>query len=243
MALRSLGNAKCNWHPITVALYYIAQSRYSCFTMMQTFDMLRHKMVEEQLKPRNIRSDAVLDAMHNVPRHLFVPEDMQRYAYHDSPLPIGLDQTISQPYIVAFMTEQLQPVRGMKILEVGTGSGYQAAVLAYLGCDVYTIELLEEHAARAKKILAALDFTNVIVKHGNGYSGWPEAAFDAIIVTAAPATIPEKLLEQLKEGGKMIIPVGDVNAVQSLKCVTRKDTKIIEHDLLPVRFVPMVNGC
>jgi len=208
--------------------------------MAQTFEALRHKMVKEQLETRNIKSDAVLDAMHNVPRHFFVPEDMQNYAYDDSPLPIGLGQTISQPYIVAFMTEQLQPVRGMKVLEIGTGSGYQAAILAYLGCEVYTIELLEEHAARAKKALAALHFDMVTVKCGSGFSGWPGIVFDAIIVTAAPSNIPENLVGQLKEGGTMIIPVGGVNAVQSLKRITKKDKKIIEEDLLLVRFVPMV---
>ena len=198
-------------------------------------------MVEEQLKTRNIKSEAVLDAMRSVPRHLFVPENMLNYAYDDSPLPIGLGQTISQPYIVAFMTELLDPVPGMKILEIGTGSGYQAAILAYLGCEVYTVELLEVIAAGAKKTLAALDFNNVRVKHGNGYLGWPEEApFDSVIVTAAPNKIPEKLIEQLKEEARMVIPVGPVNSVQFLKIIIKKDKGIIERDLLPVRFVPMV---
>jgi protein-L-isoaspartate(D-aspartate) O-methyltransferase len=159
------------------------------------------KMVEEQLKP-DIKSETVLNAMNNVPRHLFVSEDMQAHAYADSPLPIGLGQTISQPYIVAYMTEQLEPVPGMKILEIGTGSGYQAAILAHLGCQIYSIELLEELAATAKRNLA-LNFDNVKIKHGNGYLGWSEEApFDAIIVTAAPGYIPEKLTDQLKDGGK-----------------------------------------
>jgi len=141
--------------------------------------------------------------MRTVPRHLFVPQNMQRYAYDDSPLPIGLEQTISQPYIVAFMTEQLEPAPGMKILEIGTGSGYQAAILAHLGCEVYTIELLEELTVRAQKTLTDLNYNNVKVRCGNGYLGWPEEApFDAIIVTAAPGKIPKKLIEQLKEGGK-----------------------------------------
>ena len=198
-------------------------------------------MVEEQLKTRNIHSEAVLDAMCNVLRHLFIPEGQQSYAYEDSPLPIGLGQTISQPYIVAFMTEQLEPFSGMKILEIGTGSGYQAAILAYLGCEVYTIELLEELAERAKRTLSALNYNNVKVKYGNGYSGWPEEApFDAIIVTAAPDYIPQKLIEQLKDGGRMIIPVGKVNSVQFLKRIIKNDKSIVETDLLPVRFVPMV---
>ena len=209
--------------------------------MEQTFEIYRNKMVEEQLKTRNITSEAVLDAMRNVPRHLFVPENIQGYAYDDSPLPIGAGQTISQPYIVAFMTELLEPVPGMKILEIGTGSGYQAAILAYLGCEVYTVELLEELAAGAKKTFTTLGFDNVKAKHGNGYMGWAEEApFDAIIVTAAPASIPEILIEQLKDGGKMIIPVGEVYSVQSLKIIFKKNGKIIENDLLPVRFVPMV---
>jgi len=198
-------------------------------------------MVEEQLKPRNITSDAVLNAMNNVPRHLFVSKDQQTYAYEDSPLPIGLGQTISQPYIVAYMTEQLELVPGMKVLEIGTGSGYQAAILAYLGCEVYTMELLEELALSANRTLAALKFENVRVKLGNGYLGWSEEApFDAIIVTAAPGYIPEKLIEQLKDGGKMIIPVGDIQSTQWLKLVTKTDGGIIAKDLLPVRFVPMV---
>ena len=207
----------------------------------QDFEKLRNNMVEEQLKTRNIRSEAVLDAMRTVPRHLFVPKNLQSYAYNDSPLPIGLQQTISQPYIVAFMTEQLEPAAGMKILEIGTGSGYQAAILAYLGCEVYTIELLEELAARAEKVLTELHFNNVKIQCGNGYFGWPEEApFDAVIVTAAPDAIPEKLVEQVKTGGKIILPVGPVNSLQSLKLITKKDAGLHEKTLLPVMFVPMV---
>ena len=207
----------------------------------QNFVMLRSDMVEKQLKARNIKSEAVLAAMRTVPRHLFVPENLHSLAYNDSPLPIGLKQTISQPYIVAFMTEQLESVPGMKILEIGTGSGYQAAILAHLGCEVYTIELLEELSSRAKKVLAELHFNNVKVRCGNGYLGWPEEApFDAIIVTAAPDEIPEKLIEQIKEGGKIILPVGPANSVQSLKLITKKNKRIHEKNLLPVRFVPMM---
>jgi len=207
----------------------------------QNFNSLRLKMVEEQLIKRNIKSNDVLDAMRNVPRHLFLPKEMQPFAYSDNPLPIGYDQTISQPYIVAFMTECLDSKPGMKILEIGTGSGYQAAVLAYLRCYVYTIELLPTLAERAKKTLADLKINNVKIKCGNGYEGWPEfAPFDAIIVTAAPEKIPEKLIEQLKEGGKMIIPVGSTNSIQSLKLLTKRDNIIIQNDLLKVRFVPMI---
>jgi len=218
--------------------------------MVPVFNIDSNQMVDEQLKRRNIKSKAVLDAMKNVPRHLFVPEDKQAHAYGDYPLSIGFGQTISQPYIVAYMTELLEHVSNgesglqassIKILEIGTGSGYQASVLGYLGYDVYTIELLEDLANKARKILSDLNFDNVKVKHGNGYLGWPEAApFDVIIVTAAPEKLPEKLIEQLKDGGKMIIPVGEVHSTQSLKLIFKKDKKIIEKDLLPVRFVPMV---
>ena len=226
--------------PLVFILLFIALSGKSML-MAQNFEKLRDEMVKTQLKSRDIRSKVVLDAMRAVPRHLFVPSDIQTFAYQDSPLSIGLNQTISQPYIVAFMTEQLNPVSGMKILEIGTGSGYQAAILAFIGCEVYTIELLEELAERAKKVLSELKINNIQAKCGNGYEGWAEhAPFDAIIVTAAPDKIPEALIEQLKDGGKMIIPVGHVQAVQSLKLITKKGKKITEKDLFPVRFVPMV---
>ena len=207
----------------------------------QNFAKLQSKMACEQLIPRGIKSAAVLDAMQNVPRHLFVPEHLRGHAYVDSPLPIGAGQTISQPYIVAYMSEQLEPLPGMKILEIGTGSGYQAAVLAYLGCEVYTIERLEDLARQAKKVLA--DYVNVTIKLGDGYAGWPEEApFDAIIVTAAPNAIPEKLIEQLKDGGKMIVPVGETHSVQSLKIIKKINGNIVENDAFQVRFVPMVKG-
>jgi len=203
---------------------------------------------------------------------MFVPQNMQAAAYDDSPLPIGLGQTISQPYIVAYMTEQLEPHPGMKVLEIGAGSGYQAAVLADLGCEVFTIELLEKHADRAREVISSLhdpaiasarsnpapspsiapvrltaqlsgNSGSVTVIHGNGFLGLPEEApFDAIIVTAAPDRIPEALVEQLKDGGRMIIPVGDVYAVQSLKLLTKDSGNYTVKDLLPVRFVPMVDG-
>jgi protein-L-isoaspartate(D-aspartate) O-methyltransferase len=211
------------------------------FFMMENFEAASDKMVREQLVGRRITSGDVLEAMRNVPRHLFVEERLQGHAYDDYPLPIGFGQTISQPYIVAYMTEQRDIAPGMKVHEIGTGSGYQAAILAYLGCDVYTIEFLEQLADSAKITLTALDFDNVKVRHGDGYLGWmEEAPFDAIIVTAAPEKIPAKLIEQLKDGGKMLIPVGRIHAVQLLKLITKENGKIIEEDLLPVRFVPMV---
>jgi len=209
--------------------------------MTGNYDLKRNEMVDRQLIPRGINSPTVLDAMRNVPRHMFVPEDMQSSAYDDSPLPIGLGQTISQPYIVAYMTEQLNLSPGMKVLEIGTGSGYQAAILAHLRCEVYSIELLEEHAERAGEVLAACGYESVSVRHGNGYTGWQdEAPFDAILVTAAPDSIPPTLIHQLKDGGKMMIPVGEVHAVQSLKLLVKDDESYITRELLLVRFVPMV---
>ncbi|WP_084555966.1 protein-L-isoaspartate(D-aspartate) O-methyltransferase [Alkaliflexus imshenetskii] len=210
--------------------------------MAQNWNTLRAKMVNEQLRSRDIRSKSVLDAMREVPRHEFVPDEMKRMAYEDRPLPIGYNQTISQPYIVAFMTEQINPKAGMKVLEIGTGSGYQAAILAQLECEVYTIELVPELAKQAQQTLDNLNFTNVTVMAGNGYLGWPEhAPFDAIVVTAAPEEIPPKLIEQLADGGVMVLPVGPVNSLQYLKLVRKKGDKITTTTLMPVRFVPMID--
>ena len=214
--------------------------------MSHNYEESRNKMVEDQLIKRSIKSPAVLNAMRKVARHLFVPPEMQSHAYEDCPLPIGLKQTISQPYIVAFMTEQLRPVVGMKILEIGTGSGYQAAVLAELGCNVFTMELIKEHADKAKEIFAELNLA-INVMHGDGYSGWQkEAPFDAVIVTAAAESIPDILISQLKEGGRMIIPVGPAGSVQYLKLIIKNANAnkgcYTEEDLLAVRFVPMVEG-
>jgi len=183
---------------------------------MRDYRIHSNKMVEEQIKTRGIKSESVLEAMRNLPRHLFVAENLRDHAYNDSPLPIGRGQTISQPYIVAFMTEQLEPVPGMRILEIGLGSGYQAAVLAHIGCEVYSVELLKELADEAKKTLDSLKIGNVKIKHGDGYKGWlEEAPFDAVIVTAAPKRIPEKLVEQLKEGGKVqLVGFGTFEAVE-----------------------------
>jgi len=218
-----------------------AEWEYSYIMTYADIALARNRMVEEQLIPRAIVSETVLDAMRNVPRHLLIPENLQSCAYDDTPLPIGLGQTISQPYIVAYMTEQLEPYPGMKVLEVGTGSGYQAAILAYLGCDVYSIELLEELAGKSKALLSDLHFNNVKVKCANGYRGWPEEApFDAIIVTAAPETVPQMLVDQLKDGGKLMIPVGSAGTVQSLKSISKHDDSVNISDLLLVSFVPMV---
>jgi len=202
---------------------------------------LRRRMVAEQLKApgRDIRNVRVLHAMERVPRHEFVPESVRAHAYEDRPLPIGFGQTISQPFIVAFMTEQVDPQPGEKVLEVGTGSGYQAAVLAELGAEVYTIEIIEPLAERARATLERLGYTNVHVRAGDGYLGWPEAGpFDAILVTCAPDHVPEPLIEQLKDGGRMIIPVGPPG-MQELVVLRKREGKLERRAVLPVLFVPM----
>ena len=187
-----------------------------------------------------IADEKVLAAMAKVPRHEFVPADVRRFACDDKPLPLGHRQTISQPYIVAFMTEKLEPQPEEKVLEIGTGSGYQAAVLSQLVKEVYSIEIVRELAGNALQTLERLDYANVHAKAGDGYKGWSEhAPFDAIIVTCAPTEIPQPLVEQLKEGGRMIIPVGPDGGVQKLYLLEKKDGKILQTSVLPVRFVPM----
>jgi protein-L-isoaspartate(D-aspartate) O-methyltransferase len=205
----------------------------------------RHRMVRKQLEAvgRDIKDPKVLAAMRKVPRHEFVPESMRKYAYGDSPLSIGHGQTISQPYIVAFMTEKLEPSPVDHVLEIGTGSGYQAAVLGELVKEVYTIEIVEPLAKRAKAALEEQGYKNVHVRAGDGYMGWPEKApFDAIIVTCAPENVPKPLVEQLKEGGRMIIPVGRRSGVQNLVFMKKREGKIERRNVLPVRFVPMTGG-
>jgi protein-L-isoaspartate(D-aspartate) O-methyltransferase len=202
---------------------------------------LRREMVRTQLAPpaRDVTDARVLAAMGKVPRHEFVPANLRDEAYADRPLPIGHGQTISQPYIVAFMTEQLRPKPTDKVLEIGTGSGYQAAVLAELVAAVYTIEIVEPLARRAMADLARLGYTNVWVRAGDGYQGWPEAApFDAIIVTCAPEHVPQPLVDQLKEGGRMVIPVGPIGA-QELYLLEKRAGAVQRRAVLPVRFVPM----
>jgi protein-L-isoaspartate(D-aspartate) O-methyltransferase len=199
----------------------------------------RQRMVQEQLVLRGIRDGRVLAAMAKVPREEFVPADSRAATYEDGPLPIGYDQTISQPYIVAFMTEQLRLSPTDRVLEIGTGSGYQAAILAELAGEVYTIEIVAPLAQSAEAALQRLGYKNVHVKVGDGYKGWPEnAPFDAIIVTCAPDKVPQLLTDQLKESGRMIIPVGDRFA-QQLYLLEKKNGQLKESVTLPVRFVPM----
>jgi len=202
------------------------------------FQKLREQMVVEQLMSRDIKDERVLAAMRKVPRHAFIPDNYLDMAYNDTPLPIGSDQTISQPYIVAYMTEQICPTRQDTVLEIGTGSGYQAAVLAELSSLVCTIEIVPELGEQAQKILQELGYQNIKVKIGDGYYGWPEfAPFDAIILTAAPKQIPATLLQQLKSGGRLIAPIGD--EYQELVLITRKGDEYKQKRLIPVRFVPM----
>lgn len=196
-------------------------------------------MVREQLRARGIREPAVLAAMTRVPRHRFVPALYEDLSYADHPVPIGFDQTISQPYIVAYMTEAARVSSNEKVLEVGTGSGYQAAILGELAREVYTIEIIPELASGARNILSELGYTNVHVRTGDGYAGWKEhAPFDAIVVTAAPDHVPQALVEQLAVNGRMIIPVGA--GEQEMRVITRTASGVTQESTLRVRFVPLV---
>ena len=206
-----------------------------------TYDADRNKMVDETIAARDIKDPRVLAAMRKVPRHLFVPAEQQRLAYEDHPLPIGKDQTISQPYIVAYMSQALELKPTDKVLEIGTGSGYQAAVLGELVREVYTIEIVKELADRATKTLAEGGYKNIHVRHGDGYAGWPEhAPFDAIMVTAAPDHVPQPLVDQLAPGGRMVIPVGDY--FQELRLIQRTEKGVVERSTLSVRFVPLTRN-
>lgn len=199
----------------------------------------REKMVKSSIESRGITDPRVLAAMRAVKRHELVPPELQSRAYEDTPLPIGFDQTISQPYVVAAMTEAAQVAPGEKVLEVGTGSGYQAAVLAELGADVYSIEIVEPLAKRTHELLAKMGYDQLHLRIGDGYQGWPEAApFDAIIVTAAPKRVPQPLIDQLAVGGRLVIPVGKDGA-QELHVITRDKDGTTSETLFPVRFVPM----
>lgn len=208
-------------------------------TEAQNWAEQRREMVARQLEARDISDPQVLEAMRKVPRHQFVPERHREYAYEDRPLPIGEGQTISQPYIVALMTQLLRSESTDNVLEVGTGSGYQAAVLAEIVESVKTIEIVGVLAATARARLDSLGYENVEVRHGDGYNGWQEhAPYDAIIVTAAPEEIPPPLIEQLKNGGRMVIPVGAVDGRQRLQVVTKEGGEIARRTIIPVRFVP-----
>jgi len=202
-------------------------------------DKAREKMVKEQIIARGISDKAVIAAMRKVPRHLFVPGEYMPDSYDDSPLPIGYGQTISQPYIVALMTETVKPGKGKRILEIGTGSGYQAAILAEICDTVYTIEIVPELADQSAALFKKTGYSNVISKYGDGYQGWPEyAPFDIIVVTAAPREIPRPLIDQLADNGRMVIPVGPPSAVQELILVEKTHDVIVQSRISFVRFVP-----
>jgi len=203
----------------------------------------RESMVKQQIKYRGITNQPTLKAMASVPRHKFIPSNLIDRAYNDGPLPIGFGQTISQPYIVAYMTAAIDPEKEFKVLEIGTGSGYQAAVLSEIVSDVYTIEIITELYNSASNRLRDLAYKNVICKNADGYYGWEEyAPFDAIIVTAASEYIPPPLIEQLKDGGKMIIPVGSPYLNQTLILIEKQGEDLTTTNLLPVRFVPFTRG-
>lgn len=203
----------------------------------------REAMVRKQIMARGVKDLATLTAMRIVPRHLFVPTAMVPLAYHDRPLPIGYGQTISQPLIVAYMTEIIKPGPGRKVLEIGTGSGYQAAVLAATGADVFTIEIIPQLAESATKRLKKIGYENVSVMAADGYHGWAdEAPFDAIIVTAAAEFVPPPLIDQLAEAGLMIIPVGSPFFVQTLMLIQKRGGKVVSTNLMPVRFVPFTRS-
>lgn len=207
----------------------------------EQFLVERKKMVYEQIIQRNIHDEKIIQTMEKVPRHFFVPEENRSASYEDHPVSIGYGQTISQPYIVAFMTESLHLKKREKVLEIGSGSGYQAAILAELGTEIYTIEIIPELAKFAEENLKRTGYSSVKVKMGDGYQGWKEfAPFDAIIVTCAPENVPQPLIEQLKEGGRIVIPVGGENQVQELYLMKKVKNELVRQSLAPVRFVPMV---
>jgi protein-L-isoaspartate(D-aspartate) O-methyltransferase len=208
--------------------------------MKKDYKEKRERMVKDQIEARGVKDKIILEAMKKVPRHLFVPWNMRSYAYHDEPLPIGEGQTISQPYIVAYMSEVLRLKGNERILEIGTGSGYQAAILAEVSKEVFTMEIVKSLSLRAEKILEKLDYENIYFKVGDGTYGWKEhAPYDAIMVTAAPDIVPASLREQLKVSGRMIVPVG--STFQELVLITREKKKFKEKKLLPVRFVPLIS--
>jgi protein-L-isoaspartate(D-aspartate) O-methyltransferase len=217
----------------------LAQDAVTQATKNIDFRQLREKMVSEQIEERGIKDKRLLEVMRKVERHRFVPKNLEPFAYEDTALPISEGQTISQPYVVAVMTESLALKGNERVLEIGTGSGYQAAILAELAGEVYTVEILPALARRAEDLLRELGYTNIKVRCGDGYLGWREfSPFDAIIVTCAPPEIPEKLVEQLAEGGRMVVPVGE--GWQELKLIEKIDGKIKVKNIIPVVFVPMI---
>lgn len=209
------------------------------FPQADKYYTARINMVRTQITDRGITDNRIIESLRKVPRHLFVSQEYEKDAYGDYPVPIGYGQTISQPYIVAYMTEVVKPAKGKKALEIGTGSGYQAAVLSDIVDTVYTIEIIAELAKESEDLFKKLGYKNIIGKAGDGYNGWVEhAPFDIIIVTAAAEIIPKPLIDQLAENGRLVIPVGSQSGTQELKLLIKKNGKIKTTTLLPVRFVP-----
>jgi protein-L-isoaspartate(D-aspartate) O-methyltransferase len=228
---------------IAVTLLAVLWVPLACAAGSENYEALREQMVQRQIIARGVQDPRVLEAMRSVPRHLFVPKRYRASSYEDHPLPIGKGQTISQPYIVAYMTEALELTPDDRVLEIGTGSGYQAAVLAELVREVYSVEIIESLGNQAEKQLKERGYDNIWVKIGDGYKGWPEKApFDAVIVTCAPEHVPQALVDQLREGGRLIIPVGGARGVQKLVRAVKYKGALKTDELLPVRFVPMVKG-
>lgn len=220
---------------ITISFLYSPQT--------DKYQTMRIRMVNDQIVKRGIRNPLTIKAMEKVPRHLFVPSKYTNRAYDDSPLPIGYEQTISQPFIVAYMTEIAKPAKWKKVLEIGTGSGYQAAVLAEIVDSVYTIEIIPELAKQATARLAKMGYKNIITKQGDGYKGWKEhAPYDIIMVTAADDHIPQPLIDQLAENGRLVMPIGPPASAQQLVLATKKNGKIDKRKLAMVRFVPLLHG-
>ena len=216
---------------------------YLIIPQTDKYQALRISMVKNQIVKRGIRSSATITAMEKVPRHLFVPQEYKDKAYEDNPLPIGHDQTISQPFIVAYMTDLAKPTRKKKVLEIGTGSGYQAAVLAEIVDTVYTIEIIPELAKQASARLLKMGYKNIVTKLGYGYKGWKDhAPFDIIMVTAADDHIPQPLIDQLAENGRLIMPIGPPSSAQQLVLAIKKNGKIESQKMTMVRFVPLLHG-
>ena len=228
----------CRYHVFFIAVFTLCCRAGE--NSEEYYRTMRQRMVSRQIAARGITDERVLNAIQTVERHLFVPANLRHKAYDDSPLPIGAGQTISQPYIVALMTETLKLDRSMKVLEIGTGSGYQAAVLSLLCKHVYSIEIIESLGKQAEKRVSS--YPNITIRIGDGYKGWNKhAPYDAIIVTCAPTHIPQPLVEQLKEGGKMVIPFGE-KGNQDLVLLIKKGDSVVEQGITPVRFVPMVDS-
>lgn len=228
---------------IGILMFFLLADSLAQEIKTDPFEELRSKMVRVQIQGRGVNNGPTLQSMLSVPRHRFVPENYRSAAYQDGPLPIGYGQTISQPYIVAFMTERIDPQKEYRVLEIGTGSGYQAAVLSPIVDSVFTIEIVPELFQSARRKLKEMGYDNVLVKAADGYYGWEEKGpFDAIIVTAAAEFVPPPLIEQLKEGGKMIIPVGTPFSTQQLLEVQKKGGKVKSKNLMFVRFVPFTRS-